>query len=635
MTLKNILGAVAVMACMIPGIRTLAQANINENQSHFFYVNGSWGSNSNPGTSSSRPLKTIQAAVNKAISYAKSGIGTKVMISPGTYRETVTLNYRSNVPITLQADSAGSVFIDGSDVLHGWWRISSPVYGFTWRDTVSGCGLPSGWYGGMPPVVQANQMLFVNNVPMTQVMSSSQLHPGTFYDNTSGNEIEVDPPSGTDMTTAQVEISARKSTLVVDGSKNLVFRGLVFQHAASCMNETGATVGSSSEILFTNDQAKWNNWGGLGVNNSTNVTVENTVANYNGGPGIEGYEDLYSLWQYNESDYNNWRGAQAALYDFAQGGTKLMRAHSARIIGQKSYNNASQGLWFDTDNTNITIDNAKLVGNLVGNLQLEANEGPVTVENSTFCSGGGVQMINTANITMTGNVFYNNGGQSFQNGQLFLAGNAGGRKVTNWQTGSVTNVYTKNTKLFNNSFLAIGSNQYVFNTYLSGNDWGEYIGNLDSNSNHWYNPYKSAAFSLPGGKTTTLGGWRSVSQQDDSSVWASAANSCGIPTTAYPDFQLLAHNAASYVSSYTMSGGVIRIPLNVRSFRYGTVHLTASGMPSGVSASFSSAYLTSGNSTLTLHASSSARWETVYITVFGAAGNRVHTITFKVNVRPA
>lgn len=635
MTLKNILGAVAIMACMIPGIRTLAQANINENQTHFFFVNGSWGSNSNSGTSSSKPLKTIQAAVNKAISYARSGISSKVMISSGTYRETVTVNFRSNVPITLQADSAGDVFIDGANVLSGWWRISSSVYGFSWRNTVGGCGLPSGWYSGMPPVVQANQMLFVNHAPMTQVMSSSQLRPGTFYFNPSYSQIQVDPPSGTDMNTALVEVSARKSTLVVNGSRNLVFRGLVFQHAASCMNDTGATVGSSSEILFTNDQAKWNNWGGLGVDNSTHVTVENTVANYNGGPGLAGYEDLYSLWQSNETDYNNWRGAQAALYDFAQGGTKLMRAHNAKILYQKSYDNASQGLWFDTDNTNITIDDARLVGNLVGNLQLEANQGPITVENSTFCSGGGVQLINTAGLTMTGNVFYNNGGQSFQNGQLFLAGNSGGRRVTNWQTGSVTNVYTKDTRLSGNSFLALGSNQYVFNTYLSGSDWGEYVGNLNSNNNHWYNPSKSTAFSLPGGKTTTLGGWRNISKQDDSSVWASASNNCGVPATAYPDFQLLAHNAASYVSSYTMSGGVIRIPLSVRSFRYGTVHLTASGMPSGVGASFSSPYLTSGNSTLTLHASSSAHWETVYITVFGAAGNRVHTVTFKVNVRPS
>lgn len=633
MKLKAIVGAVVIMVCMISSNRVMAQASINENQSTYIYVNASTGSNSNPGTSS-KPLKTIQAGVNKAISYAKSGIGSKVVVAPGTYRETVTVSYKSYVPITVQASTTGTAIIDGANLLTGWRKASTYVYEYTWTDTVSGCPLPSGWYSGMPPIVRANEVLFVNGAPMTQVMSASQLRAGTFYVNQSYDQVQVYPPSGTDMSTARVEISSRRATLAVDGSRDLVFRGLVFQHAASCMNQTGATVGSSSEILMDSDQANWNNWGGLGVSNSTNITVENTTGSYNGGSGLSGYEDLDSLWQNNETDYNNWRGAQVGLYDFAQGGTKLMRAHTAHVTGQKSYNNASQGLWFDTDNENITISGAKLIGNLVGNLQLEANEGPVSVSSSTFCSGGGVQLINTAGITMTGNTFYNNGGQSFQNGQLFLAGKSGGREVTNWQTGSVTNVYTKNAKLSGNSFIAVGSNQYVFNTYLSGTDWSEYVYSLNSNDNHWYNGSKSAAFHVPTGNIT-LTGWRNISSQDDNSVWASVSTACGVPSASYSDFQMLAHNAASYVSSYTMSGGTVHIPLQIRSFGYGTVHLIASGMPSSVSASFSTSYLTSGTSTLTLHASTSAPWETVPVTIWGVSGNRVHSITLLINVRPS
>lgn len=630
---KALVGAVAIMVCIIAGNRASAQASINENQSHYIYVNGSWGSNSNPGTSS-KPLKTVQAGVNKAVSYAKSGIGSKVIISPGTYRETVSLYYKSYVPITIQASTTGTAIIDGANVLTNWHKASTYVYEYYWKDTVTGCSLPSGWYYGMPPIVMRNEVLFVNGNQMTQVMSASQLRAGTFYVNPSYDQVQLFPPWGTDMTTARVEISARRATLSVSGSRDIVFRGLVFQHAASCMNKTGATVGSSSEILFANDQANWNNWGGLGVNNSSNVTVENTTASYNGGSGLSGFEDLSTLWQNNETDYNNWRGAQIGLYDFAQGGTKLMRLHGAHITGQKSYNNASQGLWFDTDNENITISGARLISNLVGNLQLEANQGPVSVSSSTFCSGGGVQLINTAGITMSGNVFYNNGGQYFQNGQVFLAGKSGGRKVTNWQNGYVTNVYTKNAKMTGNSFIAVGSNEYVFNTYLSGYDWSEYKNTLYSNNNHWYDGSKSTAFHVPG-SNTTLSGWRKLLGQDYGSVWGWASNSCGVPGASHPDFQLLAHNAASYVSSYTMSGGTVHIPLQLRSFGYGTVHLIASGMPSGVSAWFSSSYLSSGSSTLTLHASTWASWETVPITVWGISGSRVHSITFKVNVRPS
>jgi hypothetical protein len=634
MNSKLIIGAFVLTSCFFSSMRSYAQASINENQKVYLYVNGSSGSNSNPGTSS-KPFKTIQAGVNKAIADAKAGIGTRLMIYPGTYRETVTVNYKSNVPITIQAMTTGKAIIDGANVLTNSHTISSNIYAYSWKDSVSGCGLPNGWYSGMPPVVQANEMLFVNGNPMTQVMSSSELRAGTFYVYKAYNEVEVYPPSGTNMSTARVEVSARRSTLAVNGSRNIVFRGLVLQHAAACMNQSGATVGSSSNVLFDTDTATWNNWGGLGISSSSNVTVKNTSASYNGGAGLSGFEDTSSLWQNNETDYNNWRGSMVGLYDFAQGGTKLMRMHTATVSSQKSNNNASQGLWFDTDNMNITVSGAKLVGNLVGNLQLEANQGPFTVENSTFCTGGGVQIINTAGITMNGNTFYNNGGQSFQNGQIFIAGKSGGRSVTNWQNGSVSNVYTKNMKLENNSFVGLGSNQYVFNTYLSGNDWSQYIYNLTSDHNHWYNSSNSSDFVISGGKHMTFGAWKGLAGQDGNSVWGNASASCGIPGPAYTDFQLLAHNAASYISNYVMSKGAVSIPLQLRSFNYGKVNLSVWGLPSGVTASFSNSSLSSGNSVLTLKASKSAKWQTVPVTIFGVSGSRVHAITIEVAVRPA
>ena len=557
------------------------------------------------------------------------------MIAPGTYRETLNINSTGNGTITLQASTPGTAVVDGSNVLTGWSKSSSTIYSAYWKDTVGGCSLPANWYTGMPPVVQANEMVFVNGVLMTQVMSSSQLRAGTFYVNKGSSQVQLYPPSGTNMATAKVEIAARRSVLTVNGGKNLVFRGLTFQHAASCMNQTAVNINSSSYILLDHDTANWNNWGGIGVNGGKYVTVQYITASHNGGEGLGSWEATSSTWSNNETDFNNWRGAMVGLYDFAQGGTKVMHARTATVTGQKSYYNESQGLWFDTDNENVTINGAKLVGNVVGNLQLEASEGPILVENSTFCNGSGVQVLNTSGITFTGNTFYNNGGASFQNAQLFLAGNASGRTFTNWTTGHSTTTWTTGMKLQNNNFVAIGSSQYVFNTYVSGTQWSKFVGSLSSNYNHWYNSATTSDFGIPGGNSTTLSGWRSTTHQDSSSTWASASASCGGPSSVYPDFQLLAHNAASYVASYTMSGGRLSIPLQLRSFNYGTVTLSASGLPSGVSASFSNSSLASGNTTLTLTASKSASSQTALITIFGVSGSRVHAITLKINVRPS
>lgn len=631
------LGAAAAAACAVSCGYASGQASINENQTTYVYVNGSSGSNSNPGTSS-KPFKTIQAGVTKAVSNGNRGIGTKLIVDPGTYRESVTVYYRGHVPITIQAATTGSAIIDGSNVLTDWHKASTYVYEYPWKDSVSGCALPPGWYTGMPPVVQANEMVFVNGKLMTQVMSSSQLRAGTFYVNHSNAELDVYPPSGTNMTTAQVEVSTRRTTLTINSSENVVVRGLGLEHAASCLNQNGANVNGSSNILLDHLTADWNNFGALGVNSSTHVTVQNSTASFNGGAGLAGFEDLNSLWQNDETDYDNWRGAMVGLYDFAQGGIKLMRSHTITVNGHRSYNNQSQGLWFDTDNMNIKISGATLVGNIVDNMQLEASQGPFTISNSIFCSGGaGLNLVNAGTVSVTGSHFYNNLGVHDQNAQIFLSGNPGGREVTNWQNGATTLVYTKDAKFENNTFTAIGTGEKVFDTYVTGSSWSEFIGTLTSSANHWYNGSTTSNFGLPAGKTTTLSGWRSLSKQDYSSSWSlasTASSGCGVPGTAYPDFQIMAHNAASYVSSYTISSGTVSIPLQVKNFKYGTVVFSASGLPSGVTASFSHPSISSGNLTLTLHASRSAPYETVPITIFGASGGRVHAITVKVNVRP-
>ncbi len=637
MKIKTFFVTLVVLASVIPVNRIFAQATVSENEPVTIYVSQS-GSDANPGTSA-KPYKTIQAAMNKAKAENNAGVGTRILIAPGVYRETIAFgSTKTTAPVTVQAQSNGTVYVDGADILTTWY-LGRGVYNFPWKDSVSGCSLPSGWYSGMPPIVLANEMLFVNDMPLTQVMSASQLRAGTFFYNTSYQELEVYPFSGTNMNTAKVEVAARRTTLSITNSTNVVLRGLVFQHAASCMNTTSAAIYSSKNILIDSVQANWNNWGGFGLNNSSEITVQNSVALHNGGVGLAGNYLTSTLWQSNETDYNNWRGSTVGLYDFAQAGVKLMHVHGVTIDGHLAYNNAAQGIWLDTDNTNLKIDNAILVGNSVANMHLEANQGPATVSNSSLCSGGmGLHLINTADLTITGNNFYNNGGNAFQNGQLFLAGNPGGRMVTDWQTGQKTKVYTTDTTVKGNTFAAVGGEQYVFNTYLSGNDWSEYVDHLASNNNNWYNSTNTTAFSIPAGKHENLTGWRSTTAQDYNSSWTLgkiASLGCNIPAPDYYDYQLQAHNAASYVSVYNMSKGTLTIPLQLKSFLYGAVQLSVPGLPSGVTASFSTSTLTSGNPTLTLHASSSAKNETVPVTIFAASKTRIHSLTLMVSIKHA
>jgi len=643
MQIKFFLGAAALFVCVAYTGRVSAQANIVENEPVTIYVNGLTGSNSHPGTSS-EPVETIQQGVNLAIAQEHKSVGARVLISPGVYRESVVLaSTNTSAPITVEAATAGTVYIDGANLLTNADQISSGIYSFAWSDSVGGCPLPSGWITGMPPVVQANEMIFVNGVHLTQVMSASQLVPDTFYVNTSGDRVEVDPPSGTDMATAQVEVSERRTTLTINAASNVVIRGLVLQHAASCLNAGGAEVNSGSNILFDQVQAKWNNWGGMGINNSRNVTVQNSTASYNGGVGFNGYRIQNGLFSNNEADYNNWRGEQAAFYDFAQGGFKFLNNRNITVTGQHSYNNQAEGLWFDTDNENITIQDSVLVGSLIENLKLEANEGPFTVIGNSLCSGGvGVILMDSAGVTLKNNYLFGNqssGGNltNNQNAQVFLAGNPGGRRYTNFQTGATVTSENTHITFSGNRFADSGSGQYLFNTYLSGYEWTDFLDSFQSSGNTWWDASNTDAIRAPGGNTVSLSGWRSLTGQDGSSEFTSVspATACQVPTPAYADFALLAFNGVNYIPSYSMSAGRVTIPLRLKSFNFGPVQLSVKGLPTGVSAAFSSSSLASGSSVLNLSSSTSVKSQKVPITIFATSPTRVHTLTLWVNVNPS
>ena len=100
--------------------------------------------------------------------------------------------------------------------------------------------------------------------------------------------LHISPPTGTNMSTAVVEAAVRPTTFTAIGRYNLVVRGLVFRHAANCLNTSSVNIFGSTQVLIDSVQAVWNNWGGLGVYTSNNFTVQNSVASYNGGAGILG-----------------------------------------------------------------------------------------------------------------------------------------------------------------------------------------------------------------------------------------------------------------------------------------------------------------------------------------------------------
>ena len=547
MHFSKFISAIFLASLAMGGAGARCQANITESQTSAIYVDSQKGSDAPLSAMSSTnlastslvgtsvaPLQTIQAAVNLATLKNQQNIAAKIVVNPGIYRESINIGpSQTTAALTIEASTAGTSVISGSDVMTSWQYETGGTYYYAWSYNFGECPIPTGW-PYISTLGRRTEMVFVNGASLTQVLSSSALAPGKFYVDEPTNQLLIKPPVNTNMSTAVVEVATRSQILNVSGRSNLVVRGLTLEHARSCVNDSAASISSSKGVLVDSVHANWNNWGGLEITSSSNITVQYSEASHNGGVGLHGYQDVNSLWTNNKTDYNNWRGAEGGLYDWGMGGFKSLLMHTATVQYHHSYGNQAQGLWFDTDNKNITINNVYLSNNRLANLQLEANEGPIVVKNSYLCNGlAGAELLNSANTTFQSNTFYNNGasGQLYD-AQIFVGGRKGGHVIYDWQTGAYYDLFTKDMVMTGNEFADVNTGQFVFGTYLGGGDWSDFANTLNAGSNRWYDPHTTNAYKMPNGVKVNFSGWKSAVGTDYTSSWGalstSPASSCAI-----------------------------------------------------------------------------------------------------------
>jgi hypothetical protein len=626
---------------------SLGQATVNESlETAYIYVDGTKGSDSNSGSQSS-PLKTIGAAASMAQTNNHNSIGSRITINPGTYRESVILNYNkkdTSLPITFEAATNGTVIVSGATVYTGWAHYSANqrIYTNSWLNTWGICAQIS-ICPFQQDIMMRQEMVAVNGVAMTQVLSLNQMVKGTFYVDVAGAQIYLWPPYGTKMSTATVEVASLPTIFEISGKSNIVVRGLTFQYANSCRDYAAFWVtGSSTNILLDSDTFQWNNGLGLKITNPvTYFTVENSVSNHNGQSGYQESQTKYGLWQSDSASYNNWRGAQAAYYACNTGGFHASLAHNDTINGLTTSFNQTYGIHWDTDNANISATGVNSTSNQMTGAFVEKDEGPITLSKSYFCNQsastnvGGLVLRNSENVTLNKSVVLNN----FP-AQIMVIGMAGGIEVTNWETGVTTNLMTQNFSNTSNTIQGNTSTQQVFSdSYLTGSDWTTFQGSLKSSSNVWWNADNSTTpYMLPTPNKNSkddFSGWQSATLTDSTSSWKAPSGNVGAACSLTPvgtDYWFTIDHALLTVdpgSSATYNLTVA--PLNFT----GTVQLTLDGISEvpGLSATLSATSIkTSGSSTLTVTAASNTAPGTYSITIIAESNSMARTITTQLTV---
>ncbi len=483
-------------------------------------------SDSNPGTQS-EPFATIGRALTSAASNIANG--ARIEIGDGTYREALSLSAFSvsdPAPLIIEAMNPGQAVVSGADVWTGWQSQSGGTYVHAWPYTWGNAPTPAYW-PTLQPIVTRREMVFVNKVQLTQVLSLPLPGPGTF-NVVDGSTITIWPPAGTDMSSAVVEVSTRAGLLVMPrGISNLVLRGLVFEYDNTAVNAVGnaaVKLIGGSNILVDDCAFNQNNWDALSLSGNpvSRVTIQNSEADGNGENGIAMSKVENLLFQNDQTSSNNWRGAAGGFVGFDADGMKITRIHDASLVNYVSSYNQTGGLWLDTDSRNVTISNSQFCGNLTNGFFVEASEGPVNLQNVLLLRNvsNGIQVANATNFAVTNSIAYGN------KAGTFIGGSDSPRKVIDFATGQSYSLYSQNFSLNGNVLAGTSSQQYVLTSSLHSS-WALFVQTLSSDYNDWYGATNYAPFSTLFGRQN-LAGWQSSTQQDGNST--SAVPSVQLPS---------------------------------------------------------------------------------------------------------
>lgn len=461
-----------------------------------------------PGGDGSRqaPLPTIGAALERL---AAGGGPVTILVHPGTYRETLRI---ADPPprTTIRAVRPGEAVVSGSRPLAGWARIGTDLFRAPWPDPMAPSTVPKEWPEDLKigePALR-REMLFVDGRRYEQVYDGSALRPGSFLVNDDRRTIDARVPRGVDLAAAVVEVAGREELLTASGADGLTIDGLVFERAASPMMGIAVSIAESRGVTLSDSVIRDNNGTGLSVSRSAGVTLERNRVVGNGSTGMGVWQVTGLRLEDNETSANNWRGASGGFTDWAVAGAKLLQIHDAVIERHRAVDNATHGLWLDTDIARVTVSGADLRDNRGGGLMVEAVQGPVTVTGSRIIgNGNGIVAAGARGVTVVGSVVACN-----RDAQLVVTG-AQDRGVTDHRDGTVTPVNNEGWTLAGNSFAAQRRNSFLVTTTVPQDYWDRFLSTLAARDNLWTHARRRDAFRGPWGWQVDFRQWQKIAAE--------------------------------------------------------------------------------------------------------------------------
>jgi hypothetical protein len=481
------------------------------------------GQDSNPGTQS-QPVRTINRATTLGKIQNAANQPVTIYIKSGIYREIISwYGSNNNSPITIVAEPLGSVFILGSDLwASGWTATSNNVY---WHSWANNWGSPGYTGVASDPIAKRREVVAINGTLLMPVKTLAELTSNnSFYVDESADRLYVKStvnPNG-----ANTEIGMRMGIAIFKDLRNLTIKGLTFKHDTTASDKSGVNFVNILGLTIEDSDFSQNNWGGVKLDHCSNVVVRNVNANWNGGKGTEAVYIKNMLYEGVETSDNNWRGALGGYTEWSVAGSKHLHVHGATYRNYISMRNKARGFWLDYDNSNIVFDGLISIDNWEGGISSEANQGPITIKNSAFCSNGdfdgviaatsygGILSSNSRDTTVQDTVVYRS-----TNSNMRIRGD-NIRSITDWENGQVYQGQAVGWKWERIVVVGRGSWELLVNCQDCTSN---FFSTFTANNNVYWDPTRTIAFRASG-LNMDFNGWKTKTGKEQGSVFQDPTN---------------------------------------------------------------------------------------------------------------
>lgn len=354
---------------------------------------------SGPGTKDS-PVAGAQRAIDAAPS------GATLVLRAGTYRESISVPFSKK--LTIQSAPGEAVWFDGSRPVSGWVQ-SGSTWAASWdsffdsRVSFSANQDETGWWVNKDnPMAGYPDQVWVDGNRLTQVGSRGAVTAGTFFVDQGARQLVI----GSDPNGHGVEASALAKGIKIQGAGTTI-RGIGVQRYATTTALLGtvsaevdgitlenmvirdnATVGLfawNDDKIFRNLTVTGNGLLGIGVNDATNLRLENSLVTGN-----------------NAAKFN---------YTPVAGGVKISRGTDITVTDSIiSDNVGSTGLWFDVSSSNLKVTDNVFKGNGREGLEIELSQTAVVAGNYIIDNlNSGIFVFDSGDVDIWNNTLSGNG----------------------------------------------------------------------------------------------------------------------------------------------------------------------------------------------------------------------------------